>query len=171
VISSNDEMRKRIRKLVVTNLKRFGVGTPLQESLIQKEVHEMLSIFDRHQGQAFNPRRIIATTIANVSGQISFGRRYDFNDTELINVILDANEIIGSFSFTCLANYFPFVKYIPYDPTGIRKICDRYHRILNLIKVILCDHRKTWIANNPRDITDCLLDEQIKENPLPGMYA
>jgi hypothetical protein len=39
------------------------------------------------------------------------------------------------------------------------------------MKIILCDHRKTWIANNPRDITDCLLDEQIKENPLPGMYA
>jgi hypothetical protein len=63
VVSSNDEMRKRIRKLVVTNLKRFGVGTPLQESLIQKEVHEMLSIFDRQQGQAFNPKRIIATTL------------------------------------------------------------------------------------------------------------
>jgi len=90
-------------------------------------------------------------------------RRFHYNDEDVVNLILDANYIPSTFSFTSLWNCFPFVKHIPDDPTGIKKICNIYNKVLMLLTPVLNDHRKIWQLNKPRDIVECLLDEQHKD--------
>ena len=50
IISSNNDLRQKIRQVVVTSLKKFGVGTPLQEPIIIEEIRETLSVIEKHQG-------------------------------------------------------------------------------------------------------------------------
>ncbi|XP_069129054.1 cytochrome P450 2B4-like [Argopecten irradians] len=163
IVSRSGPEWKLHRAFAIGGLRDFGFGKKSLEGKIMEEVEVFLNLLDKQQGQPINPEYCLQACVANIICAISFGKRFEHGEpvfVELVNLIQENLSLIGPAG---VLNVMPFLRYIPGDPVGVRKILNNAEKILKFLQNIVDAHEKDYDEENMKDFIDVYLKE-IKSN-------
>ncbi|XP_009584582.1 PREDICTED: cytochrome P450 1A5-like, partial [Fulmarus glacialis] len=116
------EVWKARRKLAQNALKTFSIApsptsssTCLLEEHVSKEadylVTKFLQLMDEEK--SFDPYRYLVVSVANVICAMCFGKRYDHNDQELLNIVNVSDQFGDVAAAGNPADFIPVLRYLP----------------------------------------------------------
>ncbi|XP_056268642.1 cytochrome P450 1A1 [Pseudoliparis swirei] len=153
------------RKLAYSALRSFSTlegTTPEYSCMLEEHVCkegnyliEQLNTVMEADG-SFDPFRHIVVSVANVICGMCFGRRYNHDDQELLNLVNLSDEfsqVVGSGN---PADFIPALRFLP--NTSIKKFKAINARFNAFVQKIVSEHYATYDKDHIRDITDSLID-------------
>ncbi|NXI59436.1 CP1A4 protein, partial [Chloroceryle aenea] len=159
------EVWKARRKLAQNALKTFSIApsptsssTCLLEEHVSKEadylVTKFLQLMD--EKKSFDPYRYLVVSVANVICAMCFGKRYDHNDQELLDVVNLSNEFGDVAASGNPADFIPVLQYLPSRTMQLFKDVNR--RFTFFVQKIVKEHYTSFDKEQIRDITDSLIE-------------
>ncbi|XP_075115118.1 cytochrome P450 2F2-like [Leptodactylus fuscus] len=165
---ANGDDWKRRRQFTLLTLRNFGMGKESIEKRILEEGHFLIKGLKETKGSPVDPQMYLSRTVSNVICSVVFGKRFDYGDkrlTEIINSV-NSNFSIMSSMWGTLYNMYPgFMEYIP---GRHKKMWRNFQDIYDITDDFIKDHEKTLDPKNPRDYIDCFLIKMKKEEGSPG---
>uniref|UniRef100_A0A6J0UH57 Cytochrome P450 1A n=1 Tax=Pogona vitticeps TaxID=103695 RepID=A0A6J0UH57_9SAUR len=162
------------KKLAISGLKSFGSSpSPLSPSMCLVEEHvsqEAECLIKKLQEvmlekKRLEPSRYIVVSVANVVCAMCFGKRYNHDDQELLNIV-NGSEI---FSETAASgNPTDFIPLLRYLPGNNMKVFEEFNKSASLFfQNIVKKHYESFKTDSIRDITDSLIaqSEEKKLDP------
>ncbi|KAM9408327.1 cytochrome P450 1A1-like [Pholidichthys leucotaenia] len=154
------------RKLAYSALRSFSTveaTTPeyscALEEHVSKEADCLIKEFNhvmKTEG-SFDPFRYIVISVANVICGMCFGRRFKYNDQELVSIV-NYNEEFGEvLNSGNLPDYIPILQYLPSNK--MKKFVGFNDRFNKFAQRIVSEHYATFDKDNIRDITDSLINQ------------
>ncbi|KAM9223939.1 cytochrome P450 1A5-like [Leptosomus discolor] len=169
--TDSGEVWKARRKLAQNALKTFSSApsptsssTCLLEEHVSKEADYVVTKFLQlmEEEKSFDPYRYLVVSVANVICAMCFGKRYDHNDQELLNIV-NVSEQFGDVAASGNpADFIPVLQYLPSRAMSLFK--DFNKRFMDFLQKIVKEHYATYDKNNIRDITDSLIEQCVKKN-------
>ncbi|NXP75906.1 CP1A5 protein, partial [Ramphastos sulfuratus] len=166
------EVWRARRKLAQNALKAFSItssptspSTCLLEEHISKEAEYLVTKFLQVMSEkgSFDPYRYLVVSVANVICAMCFGKRYDHNDQELLDVVNETEHFVNVAGSGHPADFIPLLQYLPSRSMTLFK--DFNKRFFSFLQRRVKEHYQTYDKNNIRDITDSLI-EQCLENKV-----
>ncbi|XP_059156008.1 cytochrome P450 2U1-like [Physella acuta] len=113
---SSGSVYKELKLTSMTILKNLGMGKNILAEKISEGVVVYLQEITELKGIATNIRPLTDICVANIICSMIFGKKFDFDDP-IFNRLLDLNhQFVIAFRSTSICNFFPFLRYIPFDP-------------------------------------------------------
>ncbi|XP_059161819.1 cytochrome P450 2C15-like [Physella acuta] len=134
VIFSNGHNWKEQRTISLHILRDFGMGKNILADKILEEVEYFLNLLEETQGQPSSIRVATNISTANVISSIVLGHRFDYKDETLRELITRFNEVISDQHFNGVANFFPFLRFLPGDMFHFKKTIKANEDIMKLMK-------------------------------------
>ena len=75
VVFQNGKKWEKIRRLVLTSMRSFGMGRPEMEQRVLDEVDEVINGLTKEEGKSVCLKQIFHKTVCNVMCSVLFGRR------------------------------------------------------------------------------------------------
>ncbi|XP_029984081.1 cytochrome P450 2K1-like [Sphaeramia orbicularis] len=129
VLWSNGDSWKEMRRFSLTNLRDYGMGKKACEDKITAECHQLLEVFKKFNGEAFDTTQPMNYAVTNIICSMVYGSRFDYDDPQFTGLVHKLNrrvQLIGSPSVQ-MYNLFPWMgKWI--------KDREEYYRMANLIE-------------------------------------
>ncbi|XP_030271502.1 cytochrome P450 1A1 [Sparus aurata] len=153
------------RKLAYSALRSFSTleGTTPEyscalEEHVSKEAEYLVKQLNTvmETDGSFDPFRHIVVSVANVICGMCFGRRYDHNNQELLNLVNLSDEFGQVVASGNPADFIPILQYLP--STSMKKFVSINDRFNAFVQKIVSEHYTTFDKDNIRDITDSLID-------------
>nr|XP_022302973.1 cytochrome P450 2E1-like [Crassostrea virginica] len=164
VFSTSGPLWKEHRTFCLTSLRSLGFNKGNLQTRIIEEIEYFLAEVENTHGQPFDIQDLVSKSIANVISALVFGKRFELSDPTSAELCLLLNAIFQSTVFHSPIFIFPFLKHLPGDLFGSKKLMKKVNQIFDIICKILDEHRSTFDENNIRDFIDCYLKEQKKKN-------
>ncbi|KAM6257338.1 cytochrome P450 1A5-like [Porphyrio hochstetteri] len=164
------EVWKARRKLAQNALKTFSIApsptsssTCLLEEHVSKEASYLVTKFLQlmEEEKSFDPYRYLVVSVANVICAILFGKRYDHNDQELLNVVNMTEPFSDAAAAGNPADFIPLLQYLPSRTMSL--FLDFNQRFLSFLQKNVQEHYETYDKNNVRDITDSLIEQCLEK--------
>ncbi|XP_054616753.1 cytochrome P450 2K1-like [Dunckerocampus dactyliophorus] len=171
IVFSNGDSWKEMRRFALTTLRDFGMGKRLSEEKIIEECHYLTEELENHKGKAFNTKTPISYAASNIISAIIFGKRFDYKDPVLRDMVKNDQEAIclsGSPSIL-IYNVFPWLG--PWLQNW-RDFMKAVENIKQHVLQLTSSLKKTF---NP-DICRCLVDAfwtrklNLEESDAQGMH-
>ncbi|XP_069722520.1 cytochrome P450 1A4-like [Phaenicophaeus curvirostris] len=166
------EVWKARRKLAQNALKTFSIApspnsssTCLLEEHVSKEANYLVTKFLQlmEKEKSIDLTRYLVVSVANVICAMCFGKRYDHNDQELLNIVSLGNEFGEVAASGNPADFIPILQYLPSRTMQVFKDVNR--RLSVFVQKIVQDHYTSFDKEHIRDITDSLI-EHCQENSV-----
>ncbi|XP_069129904.1 cytochrome P450 2B4-like [Argopecten irradians] len=161
IVASTGEFWKSTRTFSLGVLREFGFGKRSLESKVQEEIAIFLDILADKNGEAFYLGAIAQTSISNIICSIAFGQRYDHDEEEFKNLLHMLDQAFVLTSKANIANFFPFLRYLPGDLTHLKATLENMGEIQSYLQNQIDQHRATFDEENVRDFIDAFLKEEI----------
>ncbi|KAM4748961.1 cytochrome P450 1A1 [Rhinophrynus dorsalis] len=173
--SDSGDVWKARRKLAHNALKTFAISPSptssnmcLVEENITKEAEFLVRKFQqliKEKGE-FDPNRYMVVSVANVICGMCFGKRYNHDDDELLNVVNLTDEFGAATASGNPADFIPILQYLP--NRTMKRFVDINKRFMAFMQKNVTEHYKSFDKDNLRDITDSLIqhsqEKKIDEN-------
>ncbi|NWY57513.1 CP1A5 protein, partial [Chionis minor] len=164
------EVWKARRKLAQNALKTFSIApsptsssTCLLEEHVSKEadylVTKFLQLMD--EKKRFDLNRYLVVSVANVICAMCFGKRYDHNDQELLDIVNVSEQFGDVAAAGNPADFIPVLQYLPSHAMSLFKSFNK--RFLSFLQKIVKEHYETYDKDNIRDITDTLIEQCMEK--------
>ncbi|XP_009879262.1 PREDICTED: cytochrome P450 1A4 [Charadrius vociferus] len=166
------EVWKARRKLAQNALKTFSIApsptsssTCLLEEHVSKEANYLVTKFLQlmDEEKSFDPYRYVVVSVANVICAMCFGKRYDHNDQELLDIVNLSNEFGDAAAAGNPSDFIPVLQYLPSRTMQLFK--DINTRFNLFVQKIVQEHYTSFDKEHIRDITDSLIDH-CQENGI-----
>ncbi|XP_054856395.1 cytochrome P450 2J6-like isoform X2 [Eublepharis macularius] len=152
---------KEQRRFLLMSLRNFGLGKKSMEEKILDEATYLIQIFEENMNVPFDACGFIVSAVANIISTIVFGKRFNYDDKLLRNVLGLIHEsstvLIGPWAQ--LYNAVPLVRRLPLPHRNIINIAKKFAAF---ISKEVEEHRTTLVPGDHRDITDAYLEELQK---------
>ncbi|XP_063117381.1 cytochrome P450 2J4-like isoform X3 [Rattus norvegicus] len=96
IFFANVHKWKEQRRFALTMLKNFGLGKKSLEQCIQEEAHHLVEVIGEEKGQPFDPHFRINNAVSNIICSITFGERFEYDDSQFQELLKLADEVICS---------------------------------------------------------------------------
>ena len=130
------------------------------EEQIAEEIERMRQSISKHEGKAFSPFRSLDTVTCNVVCCLVFGHGFSYDDPRLLRILTFLEQIFQDSSFTGLANFVPWLSYLPFS--GFQKIKRLSTSNHLFYKEMMAIARQNHTPGEPRTFIDMYLDNQEK---------
>ncbi|XP_044135480.1 cytochrome P450 1A1 [Bufo gargarizans] len=171
---SGDVWRAR-RKLAHNALKNFSISpslgssnTTLVEDHISKEAEYLVRTFQKlmEEKGEFDHYRYLVVSVANVICAMCFGKRYDHDDQEFVDIVNLTDEFGAAAASGNPADFIPILQYLP--SRTMKNFIDINKKFTSFTQKIVHEHYRTLDNNAIRDITDSLIqhsqEKRLDEN-------
>ncbi|NXS60188.1 CP1A5 protein, partial [Brachypteracias leptosomus] len=164
------EVWKARRKLAQNALKTFSItssptssSTCLLEEHVSKEAEYLITKFLRlmDEEKSFDPYRYLVVSVANVICAMCFGKRYDHNDQELLNIVNVSEQFEDVTASGNPADFIPLLQHLPSRAMNLFK--DFNKRFIHFLQKIVKEHYDSYDKDNIRDITDSLIEQCLEK--------
>ncbi|XP_063117380.1 cytochrome P450 2J4-like isoform X2 [Rattus norvegicus] len=162
IFFANVHKWKEQRRFALTMLKNFGLGKKSLEQCIQEEAHHLVEVIGEEKGQPFDPHFRINNAVSNIICSITFGERFEYDDSQFQELLKLADEVIllETSPWCQLYNVFPLIfKYLPGPHQTVFK---NWEKLKSIVANMIDRHRKDWNPDEPRDFVDAFLTEMTK---------
>ncbi|NXG42254.1 CP1A5 protein, partial [Psilopogon haemacephalus] len=168
-LDSGEVWRAR-RKLAQNALKTFSItssptssSTCLLEEHVSKESEYLVTKFLQVMGEkkSFDLNQYLVVSVANVICAMCFGKRYDHNDQELLDVVNESEKFGNVAASGNPVDFIPLLQYLPNRSMTLFKDFNKlfFHFLQKRVK----EHYQTYDKNNIRDITDSLIEQCLEK--------
>ncbi|XP_060084088.1 cytochrome P450 2C3-like [Ylistrum balloti] len=147
------------RTFAIGGLRDFGFGKKSLEGKIMEEVEVFLNVLEEKKGQPLHPESCIQTSVANIICSIIFGKRFEHGDPVFIELVDTVNENMSLVASAGLLNLLPFLRFVPGDPVGSRKVLNNADRVIKYLYKLIDAHQEEFDAENIKDFIDVYLKE------------
>ncbi|KAM3603642.1 uncharacterized protein V6R79_026351 [Siganus canaliculatus] len=168
---SNGEPWRRMRQFTLTCLKDLGMGKKTCEDKILEESHQLVGMFKKFKGEAFDTSRPVYCAVANVVCTMLYGSRFQYHDP-VFNSLLDLTnrrlQLMGSASVQ-MYNLFPWF----FRWTSDRKEFHRLGEAVRRQSLKLISHlKKTLNPEECRGLVDAFLirKQRLEESGTTNSY-
>lgn len=159
IVSASGASWKQQRNFAVSKLREFGFGKRNFESSISEEIENLINFINNQKSKPFDASNIIHTSISNNVMAITVGRRFDYDDPKFQHFVRLLNENAKNSALAGPLNFAPFLKRIPGDPFGAKKISNNVRETFQFFRNEIAEHKRTLDENNLRDFIDVYLNE------------
>lgn len=145
------EVWKARRRLAQNALKTFAIspsltssGTSLLEEHISKEAEYLVRKFQQlieEQGE-FDPYRYVVVSVANVVCAICFGRRYNHDDQNFLDIVNLTDEFGAAAASGNPADFIPILQYLP--SRTMKRFVDINKKFVDFTQKIVHEHYQTY---------------------------
>ncbi|NWS86191.1 CP1A4 protein, partial [Toxostoma redivivum] len=158
------EVWKARRKLAQSALKSFSIAPSptsssscLLEEHVSQEAEYLVSKFLQlmEEKGRFEPYRYLVVSVANVICAMCFGKRYEHEDQELLNLVDLGDEFGEVAAGGHPADFIPVLRYLPSRTMAVFKDINR--RFNAFVQKIVQEHYSSFDKEHIRDITDSLI--------------
>lgn len=169
------EVSRARRRLAQNALKTFATspslassGTSLVEDHISKEAEYLVRKFQQliKENGEFDPYRYVVVSVANVICAMCFGKRYDHDDQEFLDLVNLTDEFGAAAASGNPADFIPILQYLP--SRTMKNFIDVNKKFVSFTKNNVHEHYRTLDNNAIRDITDSLIqhcqEKKLDEN-------
>nr|KAF6381626.1 cytochrome P450 family 2 subfamily J member 2 [Pipistrellus kuhlii] len=94
LIMSNGQEWKEQRRFTLTTLRNFGLGKKSLEECMQEEAYQLNQAIEEENGQPFNPHFKINKAVSNIICSITFGERFEYQDSQFQEMLRLLDDII-----------------------------------------------------------------------------
>ncbi|KAJ7989879.1 hypothetical protein DPEC_G00309050 [Dallia pectoralis] len=111
ILFSNGESWKEMRRFALTNLRDFGMGKHGAEEKVLEEIPQLIEVFEKFGGKAFDPTQTVNYAASNIISSIVYGSRFEYDDPQFLGLVDRNNEnvrLLGSASIQ-VYNMFPWL--------------------------------------------------------------
>ncbi|GAB6023743.1 hypothetical protein CHUAL_008499 [Chamberlinius hualienensis] len=116
VIMTDGDYWKQHRRFIIRNLRDYGIGKSTLEPLILNEIQYFLAEVRKHDGKGpFELRNYLAMSMTNNIHILVHGRRYDYEDPVILDLIKSLNEFDEFSHVLPLEMFFPWLKPVIYQ--------------------------------------------------------
>ncbi|XP_015272009.1 PREDICTED: cytochrome P450 1A5-like [Gekko japonicus] len=153
------------RKLVHNALRNFAsspspgsLSSTLLEEHVSQEAERLVTKLQEvmREQQRFDPFRYLVVSAANVISTICFGKRYNYDDKELLGILNGNEEFVDVGSSGNLVDFIPPLRLLRRN--NMRKFKEFNQRFIDFLQTIVKDHYESFSKDNIRDIMDSLID-------------
>uniref|UniRef100_A0A3B4CST9 Cytochrome P450, family 2, subfamily AE, polypeptide 1 n=2 Tax=Pygocentrus nattereri TaxID=42514 RepID=A0A3B4CST9_PYGNA len=159
LISSSGHAWSQQRRFAIAVLKHFGAGKKTMEESILQESHYLCEALQAQRGLSFDPDRILTNAVANIICSLVFGRRFDYDDQKLHQVLMYFDDVVQlpANAWGQLYNRFPTL--MSWLPGKHQTAFSSLAKIKHFIQEEIQRHKQDRNPSNPRDYIDCYLEE------------
>ncbi|XP_069481917.1 cytochrome P450 1A4-like [Ambystoma mexicanum] len=156
--------RNSLRTLAKSEAKVSTCSCLLEEH-VSAEASELVKIFVELSSKDtyFNPSNSTTNAVANVICALCFGKRYEHNDSELMDIVKINDDFRVATSAVNPADYLPGLRYLPLN--AIKAARTFYQNFNNFIARHVKEHYTSYDKDHIRDITDALISLCENRNP------
>ncbi|XP_070618059.1 cytochrome P450 1A5-like [Erythrolamprus reginae] len=158
------------RKLAQNALKTFAsspsltsFSTCLLEDHVAKEAHHLKAklLEVMLAKNRLDPYLYLVVAVANVVLAMCFGKRYDYDDEELVNIVTNSEQFVESTGSGNPSTFIPLLRYLP--NSAIKKFKSYNQQFTCFLQKNVKEHYETFRKDHIRDITDSLIEESQKQ--------
>ncbi|KAM9113142.1 cytochrome P450 2F2-like [Pangshura tecta] len=163
LINTNGERWRQLHRFTLTTLRSLGMGKRVLEQRVQEEAQHLTRAVAEKQGRAFDPVPDLSRAVANIISSMVMGTRFSSdNETfqELLRLVMSYMCYFRSLSAQ-LYNTFPGI--IHFLPGQHWRIFREQKQLRAFIQAQVASHRHNLDPSAPRDLIDCFLLQQAKE--------
>uniref|UniRef100_A0A8C4X2A0 Uncharacterized protein n=1 Tax=Erpetoichthys calabaricus TaxID=27687 RepID=A0A8C4X2A0_ERPCA len=167
-IFTNGERWKQLRRFSLSTFRDFGMGKRSIEEWIQEEARYLSLMFNRHP---FDPTFFLSRAASNIICCIIFGQRFGYhndNFLHLLPLLLAPPLLLSSFVLHLPTLYNIFPSLIKVMPGVYNKIWNNSKQLKQFVSEQIEKHRKTLMADSPRDYIDNFLIRMKQESTNPS---
>ncbi|KAK6175045.1 hypothetical protein SNE40_013586 [Patella caerulea] len=163
IISTSGKVWREQRMTSLALLRKLDFGKQSMEDKIQEESVYLLDAIAKENGMAFDPNPVIGNAVSNITCNMIFAQRYDYDNDHfqlVLHMINETLHMVGAFS---AMTFFPFLDYIPGDVFGVGKVKANLEKFSEIILNPMIKHN---IDNYDPDNCNSFIALYLKE-----MYA
>jgi len=160
LINVNGKLWQTQRKFLIQQkfgMKAWGSGTNQIEQTISKEVEQLISSIENAKKNPFDPEAIINCAVSNVICSITMSTRFKEDDEKFRRFMHLFDEGFKLFNKTGPLIFIPVLKHIPCIQETVEHIKKNRAEMLEFVRYIIDDHKKTLNPKAPRDLVDTYL--------------
>ncbi|XP_053571949.1 cytochrome P450 2C38-like [Bombina bombina] len=155
------DLWRYLRRSTLMLLRNCGMGKNVLQDKVLQEAEHLIKAINETGGKPFNAFCFLAFATSNVISMILLGKRHDYQDKQLMELISYIRLHINNFQSISqqLCNIFPFLLRIPAVSRYIFKSNSYLH---SLLQKEIDRHKQTLDSSSPQDFIDHFL-LKIKE--------
>ncbi|KAJ8713461.1 hypothetical protein PYW07_013831 [Mythimna separata] len=153
----------KTRRIVLKYLKSFGYNSRFMENYVSEECRALVRLRQSDVGEPILVNNMFNITIVNILWRLVAGKRYDLEDRKL-NLLCDlimrlfrAVDMSGG-----ILNFMPFVRHVLPGMSGYTELRSIHNALHDFLRETIEQHQQSLDVNNPRDVIDAFLIEQIE---------
>ncbi|XP_065938595.1 cytochrome P450 2D20-like isoform X1 [Magallana gigas] len=167
VVATSGPVWRELRNFCLRTLRDLGYNKRFIDNRVQEEIPYVLDEIEHCIGQPFDIKPLIQMSISNIVCSIVYGKRYDYQDPEFRKLIANMSTVFEKGSSTGAINFFPFLRFLPGDLFGVKKLKECYQVEVEFNKQRIKDHKTFFNPRDPpRDYIDSILFAQTKTEIL-----
>lgn len=169
MVASSGPVWRELRNFCLRTLRDLGYNKRSIDSRVQEEIPYVLEEIERNIFEPFDIKPLAQMSISNIVCSVVYGKRYDYQDPEFIKLIANMNTVFEKGSSTGAINFFPFLRFLPVDLFGVKKLKECYQVEVEFNKQRIKEHKTYFNPREPpRDYIDSILLAQTKTEILNG---
>ena len=159
-----DAKFRKYHQLSLSILKEFGFGSGIMEERIQKQVKELIGIFESWKSEARDPSDAMTCSVMNVICSILFGRPFHHVDPKTKELTTVVRRSFREFTDLIILNFFPFLKHLPRFKRAVSSHLKSVEEIYELMeeKIAHCTSEDETENNFIR----CFIKAEKEVNPV-----
>ncbi|XP_052679727.1 cytochrome P450 2H2-like isoform X2 [Crassostrea angulata] len=126
VVATSGPVWRELRNFCLRTLRDLGYNKRFIDNRVQEEIPYVLDEIEHCIGQPFDIKPLIQMSISNIVCSIVYGKRYDYQDPEFRKLIANMSTVFEKGSSTGAINFFPFLRFLPGDLFGVKKLKECY---------------------------------------------
>ncbi|XP_064193459.1 cytochrome P450 2D3-like isoform X2 [Anguilla rostrata] len=152
---------KEHRRFALTTLRNFGLGKRSMEERILGEVSYIASDLENNAGKAIDSQILFHKASFNIICTVLFGTRFKHEDEFLQHNIRHIKEVtkIVNGPWAMIYEMLPLLRHLPLP---FQKAFHNFNMVRKSLADQVSQHKESWVTGEPRDLTDCYLDEMDK---------
>ncbi|XP_063769942.1 cytochrome P450 1A1-like isoform X2 [Pseudophryne corroboree] len=169
---------KQHKKIARTSLREFSRSTRSLsayssrfEEFVTAEAQALVeTLLVNSEKGYFDPAQNVTYAITNVVSAICYGKRYDHDDKEFLEIIRLVDEAQEASGAAAPADFIPILRFFPLP--GLKALLKAVDCFNNFTKKRVKEHYESYDKNHMRDITDALIyccNERKLEDKLPAL--
>ncbi|KAJ8336611.1 hypothetical protein SKAU_G00378310 [Synaphobranchus kaupii] len=152
---------KEHRRFALITLRNFGLGKQSMEERILGEISYITSHLEKNAGKAIDPQILFHKAAFNIICSVLIGIRFKHEDEFLklnIHYITESTTILNG-PWAMIYDMLPLLRHLPLP---FQKVFQNSANMRKSLGEQVSQHKKTRVPGEPRDLTDCYLDEMEK---------
>ncbi|XP_077573613.1 cytochrome P450 2J6-like [Stigmatopora nigra] len=157
LLCSNGKPWRRQRHFVMATLRTLALADGNVEASICRESRHLRRAIRQHKGDAFDPKSVLNSAVANIICQVVFGKRFDYDDVHLRQLHTLMGEMVHLEGSVWALLYDAFPTLMKHLPGPHNTIFANFEALRVFIGTQIQSHKLDLDPEHPRDYIDSFL--------------
>nr|XP_005166578.1 cytochrome P450 2F2 [Danio rerio] len=161
IMADYGESWREHRRFALTTLRNFGLGKKSMEQRILEEVKHICLLLEESAGKSIDPQHLYHQAASNIIASVIFGSRFNYKD-EYFQTLIQTMEKLTKIAIGTWAMLYEIAPVLRIFPLPFWKAFHYFEKITRHSLKVVEEHKKSFVAGEPKDLIDCYLEEMKK---------